>query len=389
MPAVSQVIVQPTTFCNIDCGYCYLPHRAAKTRMSVETARAAFGEIFASGLCTGPLYVVWHAGEPLTLPIGFYREMVETIAALAPAGLAVRHSLNTNATLVDDAWCAFLAEHDFAVGVSIDGPQRFHDAYRKTRAGAGTFAKTLAGLHRLQAAGLDPYTISVITDRSVGEPDAMYDFFRAEGIDRVCLNFEEIDGIHQESSLAGEDQRRAVDRFLRQLWNRMMADGNELWVREFANMFREILRPAAVPPPNLLVTEYGYLNIDWQGNFSTYSPELLGETRPRHGDFLMGRFGRDGLVEALATPKFAAIKAEVDAGVAACRASCDYFSVCRGGAPSNKLAETGRLDVAETLACRLRVKLVTDIVLEAIENSVEAGAAFGALAGSADDLIVV
>ena len=46
--------------------------------------------------------------------------MVETIAALQPAGLAVRHSLNTNATLVDDAWCAFLAEHDFAVGVSID-----------------------------------------------------------------------------------------------------------------------------------------------------------------------------------------------------------------------------------------------------------------------------
>ena len=95
-------------------------------------------------------------------------------------------------------------------------------------------------------------------------------------------------------------------------------------------------------------------------------------------------------MEALATPKFAAIKAEVDAGVAACPGKLATISRSAAAArPASKLAETGRLDVAETLACRLRVKLVTDIVLEAIENSVEAGAAFGALAGSADDLIVV
>src|SRR5437763_2659825 len=69
-----EFIIQPTSFCNINCDYCYLPHREARRRMSRETLSHVFQAIFSSSLVVDRARIVWHAGEPMTLPIRFYEE---------------------------------------------------------------------------------------------------------------------------------------------------------------------------------------------------------------------------------------------------------------------------------------------------------------------------
>ena len=109
--------------------------------------------------------------------------------------------------------------------------------------------------------------------------------------------------------------------------------------------------------------------MDWAGNISTFSPELLGLKNPAYDDFILGNINRDALVDLPRCPVFARMLADIDAGVAMCRDSCEYFSVCGGGEPVNKLAENGSFASTETTYCRLTKMRATDLVLDALDGS--------------------
>ncbi|MEK8108710.1 radical SAM protein [Micromonospora sp. M12] len=113
----SYVVMQPTTLCNLDCAYCYLPFRAADRRMSVPVAEAVAAAV-SPWAATGRFSVVWHGGEPLAAG----REHLADL--IAPFGPEVEHHVQTNATLIDDDWCDFFVRHEMRVSVSVDGPRR-------------------------------------------------------------------------------------------------------------------------------------------------------------------------------------------------------------------------------------------------------------------------
>ncbi|HZY55682.1 MAG TPA: hypothetical protein VFE73_20665, partial [Reyranella sp.] len=63
-----------------------------------------------------------------------------------------------------------------------------------------------------------------------------------------------------------------------------------------------------------------------------------------------------------------ALHRDIQQGVAACRAECEYFSVCGGGAPVNKLFEKGGFAAARTSFCTLTQIVPTDLILEAYDR---------------------
>ena len=166
-----------------------------------RTAQVVLGSEFVNERLT----VVWHAGEPLVLPIRFYRDAFTTFDAATPSSLELTHSFQTNGMLIDREWAAFFAETGAHVGVSIDGPAIFHDRYRRDRKGRGTHAATLAGIRELERHGIDFHVISVLTADALDEPDAFVDFYLEHGIRRVGFNIEEIEGPHTRSSLQCAD----------------------------------------------------------------------------------------------------------------------------------------------------------------------------------------
>ncbi len=146
-PQVDVVVVQPTPFCNINCSYCYLPSRNDRTVIAQSTVANLFSKVFGSGWAAPQITVIWHAGEPLAVPVAFYREAFASIERLRLADhVCVGHSFQTNGMLISPAWCEFFAEWSVDVGVSVDGPRHLHDRVRVTRDRAkGTFDKTMAG----------------------------------------------------------------------------------------------------------------------------------------------------------------------------------------------------------------------------------------------------
>jgi uncharacterized protein len=370
VPTIDLLVIQPTPFCNIDCTYCYLPNRRSKAVIARETLERVFSAVFASGWFGDAVSVVWHAGEPMVLPIAFYRDAFALIETMRPPQLQLMHSFQTNGTLIDDEWCAFFRETQVNLGVSIDGPRQFHDRNRLTRSGRGTFDRTIAGIRRLRRHGVPFHVISVLTPASMATPRDMFDFYVAEGIEQVCFNVEESEGGHVSQSFGTAGLEDLYYRFLAEFWRLTAAfPGKIRFVREIEHAVRQVVRPSEAPFRNQLVEPFAITSVDCAGNVSTYSPELLGLANPAYGDFILGNVIRHSLADLANSPVLARMKTDIDAGVALCQAQCDYFSVCGGGEPINKLSENGSFATTETTYCRVTKMRATDLVLDALERA--------------------
>jgi uncharacterized protein len=388
MPVTELLVIQPTPFCNINCSYCYLPNRRSKAVVSKETLSNLFAEVFASGWIRDGLSVVWHAGEPMVLPVEFYHDAFRIVEALKPEGISVRHSFQTNGTLINDAWCDFLLAEEIGIGVSIDGPKHLHDRNRLTRSGEGTFDRTLAGIRLLQRRGIPFHVLSVLSSQTLKAPGEMFDFYVSESIQEVCFNVEESEGDHVSSTFGEDDVEADFSRFMTEFWRLSATAPSKIgFIREIDHAIRQVLRPRDAMTSNQLTEPFAVLSMDVAGNISTFSPELLGLKNAEYSDFLLGNINTDRLVDLLAHPNLAKMRRDIDAGVELCRQRCQYFSVCGGGEPVNKLSENGSFATAETTHCRLTRMRVTDIVLDAIDRLPANGPAIDRLACQAHDPI--
>ena len=105
-PRIELLVIQPTPFCNLDCRYCYLPDRSSKAVVAPQTLSNLFSQVFASGWLGDCLSVVWHAGEPLVLPVAFYRNALRIIDGLKPAEVLVTHSFQTTDVIDKQFLCS-------------------------------------------------------------------------------------------------------------------------------------------------------------------------------------------------------------------------------------------------------------------------------------------
>jgi uncharacterized protein len=372
---ISLVVIQPTPYCNLDCDYCYLPDRGDRSRLAVELVDTILERVLESPYVGGDFTVLWHAGEPLAMPIAFYDEATRRIRAAEQRfnegqehPLRILQNIQTNATLIDQKWCDCLRRNQISIGVSLDGPAFLHDAHRRTRTGLGTHAATMRGIAQLQRNDIPFSVIAVLTEDSLAHAEAIFTFFLENGISEVGFNMEEKEGSNRRSSLDGSGSEQRYRAFLERFWELTAASGGALRLREF-----EVTCGLAYSEARLERTDLNHpfviVNVDHRGNFSTFDPELLAVATAEYGDFILGNVRNDSLESVCASEKFQRIQRDMSAGIELCRSSCDYFRLCGGGAGSNKYWEHGSFACAETQACRYRIKVVADVVLAGLERS--------------------
>ena len=181
------VLAKPIgSICDIACDYCfYLEKRELfpgerQFRMSDEVL-AKYVEQYVEAQPTPVVEFVWHGGEPTLLGVDFYRRVVEAQKPFR-GRKEIRNTLQTNALSIDDEWCAFFKEHDFFIGVSLDGPKEVHDRYRKDRHGRGTFDRVMVGVRLLQKHGVEFNALACVGRETAYKPLEVYRFFKEAGI---------------------------------------------------------------------------------------------------------------------------------------------------------------------------------------------------------------
>ncbi len=125
-------------------------------------------------------------------------------------------------------------------------------------------------------------------------------------------------------------------------------------------------------PHNAQVLPLEIVSVDHAGNFSTFSPELIGQPRSEYGDFVFGNVLKDSLASVFSNPHFATMYRQVIAGVERCRRECQYFELCGGGAPANKLYENGSFASTQTGYCRNVVMTPLRLMLAELEQRLQA-----------------
>ena len=184
-PPYFHVLAKPTgSACNLACKYCFFLAKeefypGSRFRMSDELLETYIRQ-YIEAQRDGQVTIAWQGGEPTLMGLDFYRRAAVYAARYAQPGMHVEHTIQTNGTLLNDAWCAFFREHNFLVGLSIDGPRPLHDAYRVDKGGGPTFDRALAAARLLQKHGVDFNILATVHAANADHPLDVYRFMRDE-----------------------------------------------------------------------------------------------------------------------------------------------------------------------------------------------------------------
>jgi uncharacterized protein len=184
-PPAFHLLAKPSgSTCNIDCTYCFFLSKEAlypndKHRMSDATLEAYIRQLLEAHR-TPTVIVAWQGGEPTLMKVEFFRRSVDLVEKYRRPGQIVQHTFQTNGILLDDEWCAFFKEHNFLVGLSVDGPRDLHDAYRRDRSQNGTFDRVMQGWRHLRKHGVDFNILCTVNAANEKQGRAVYRFFRDE-----------------------------------------------------------------------------------------------------------------------------------------------------------------------------------------------------------------
>jgi uncharacterized protein len=272
----------------------------------------------------------WHGGEPVLAGLDFYRLAVELQRRYLPEGWSCWNSLQTNGTLLNDAWCSFLAEAHFDVGLSIDGAQWIHDQYRKDHQDRGTYQLAKDAVKRLQSRGIQPDLLCTVTAETAKEPLAVYRALRA--LDTGWIQFIPIVRRDDEGKLTPDSvSGDGYGNFLCSVFDEwVLHDLGRLDVQLFAETMR--------------VWSGGNAGLCWMSptcgrvliveqDGGVYSCDHFVNPGHRIGDINSSHLGT--LADLPVQRRFGEDKR--DRACAQCR-SCPWLAVCNGGCPKDRFA---------------------------------------------------
>jgi uncharacterized protein len=347
------------SICNLGCRYCYYLEKEnfypAGRRPDMDDATLeAFIRSYIEAQPGGEVHFAWQGGEPTLRGLDFFRRAV-ALQQRHAGGRVIHNALQTNGVLIDADWAAFLADHDFLVGISIDGPAALHDALRVSAGGQPTHARVLSGLEHLQSSGVRVNILTTINARNAAHGPAVYGHLLGLGARHIQfipiverrpdararrdgLDFAgppPLDGTANESPAVSPHsvQPLAFGRFLTAIFDQ--------WVRRdvgtvFVNYFDNALAAWSGVEPAMCVfreTCGDALVIEHDGTI--YSCDHF-----VYPEYALGNIQRDPLAALVDSPRQRAFGAAKSATLPDYCRRCDVRFACNGECPKHRFART-------------------------------------------------
>lgn len=337
--------------CNLRCDYCYylekkhLAEGASPTTLSDELLER-FVQQYIEAQTLPQVLFTWHGGEPLLRPIDFYRRAMELQARYA-RGRQIDNCLQTNGTLLTDEWCRFFHDHGWLIGLSIDGPQRMHDAYRHHRQGAATHAQVMHSIELLERHGVEWNALAVATNLTAEEPLEFYHFFKQIGCRYLQFTpvvertFHHPDGRTLAHAAQSDNLPLTPQSISPEGWGRLLCTIFDEWVRmdvgeTFVQLFDATLANWAGEPPGIcsLSSTCGHAAVMEAGG-DVYSCDHF-----VFPEYRLGNLHTHTLVEMLYSPRQMQFgQAKTTALPHQCL-QCRWRFACHGECPRNRFCHT-------------------------------------------------
>lgn len=358
------VMLKPVgSLCNMACDYCYYLEKSNLYKdnprhvMSDELLEKFIEEYINSQTMPQVLFT-WHGGETLMRPLAFYKKAMELQRKYA-RGRTIDNCIQTNGTLLTDEWCRFFKENNWLVGVSIDGPQEFHDEYRKTKQGKPSFFKVMQGINLLNKHGVEWNALAVVNDFNADYPLDFYHFFKEIGcryiqftpiVERICRH---ADGRHLAAVEEAEGQPLADFSVTPEQWGNFLCTIFDEWVKTdvgeyFVQLFDATLANWVGQQPGIctLAKTCGHAGV-MEFNGDVYACDHF--VFPQ---YKLGNIRSKTLVEMMYSEeqqKFG--QAKQTALPTQCKA-CDFLFACNGECPKNRFCRTASGEPGLNYLCK-------------------------------------
>jgi uncharacterized protein len=317
------VTLEPVGACNLECRYCYST-RPSPTTLASDLAEHALAAIAAYACERGfdELHCIWLGGEPLLAGIRFFERVLSRTTGLE---LPARHFVQTNGLQLDEDYCRLFRDANVNVGISIDGPQDIHDAFRVSRAGEPTHSRVMKAISLLRK-HLVPFGCAVVVSRAtLGREQEVYGFFRSLGLDfRINPVIPGKKGWDSACQIEPAAYGAALVRFF------------DAWIAQdpiHVNVSPLDSYVAAVAAGEPEECQHQLSCVDRTlGIKSDGTVRICG----RFQDILRERLGSSSVAEVLAAPDYIELQ-ERPRLLEDCHA-CINWSICHGGCPHNAVA---------------------------------------------------
>jgi uncharacterized protein len=335
-----QIFAKPvSSACNLNCSYCYYSVENSKIGSTVNS-RIEFDllEKYISQhieATTDDLILFsWHGGEPTLAGIDFYRKAVEIQKKYLPVGKKLVNGIQTNGSLINDEWCRFLKSENFLVGISMDGPEEFHDRFRLKNNGQGNFNEVLRGYQLLQRYEITTEILCVVNAVNAEYPQEVYRFLKS--LNAGFITFLPL--VERKSDFKTEVTDNTVSpeafgKFLVQIFDEWIE--NDIG-KVTVQIFEEALRAAFDKEHTLCIFKEncgGVPVIESNGDF--YSCDHF--VNPQH---LLGNISEKSVSDFLDSAEQKAFgKAKSLTLPEYCR-NCEVLAMCNGECPKNRFIET-------------------------------------------------
>lgn len=180
------VMLKPAgAHCNLACKYCYYLEKSklyatSQRHLMTDEMLERFTQEYIEAQTMGHVLFTWHGGEPLMRSIDFYKKAL-TLQQKYARGRHIDNVIQTNGTLLTDEWCEFFAQNHWLVGISIDGPQQYHDHYRQTSTGKPSWERVMHGIRLLNKHHVEWNAMAVVNAYNADHPLEFYHFFKEHG----------------------------------------------------------------------------------------------------------------------------------------------------------------------------------------------------------------
>jgi uncharacterized protein len=343
-PAAFHMMTKPRgAICNLDCKYCYFLSKerlypGGSFRMPDEVLESYTRQYIQAQ--RGPeVTFAWQGGEPALMGLDFYRQAVAYQQKYRKPGMKINNTFQTNGLLLDADWAAFFRRHGFLVGISLDGPQPYHDAYRVDKGGGPTHARVLKSLQVLKAHEVDFNVLCCVHAANAGHPLEVYRFLRDEAGAQFVQFIPIVELANQTGFQEGfKVTRRSVGG---RKYGAFLIEVFDEWVRRdvgkvFVQMFEIALSVWLGGRAGLCVFEETCgEDLALEHNGDLYSCDHYVEPR-----FFLGNIQERDLIELVPSPEQVAFgQAKRDRLPRYCR-ECEVRFICNGGCPKDRVRRT-------------------------------------------------
>lgn len=343
-PAAFHVMTKPRgAICNLDCKYCYflskeMMYPGSRFRMADELLEN-YTRQYIEAQQVPEVTFAWQGGEPTLMGLDFFKRAVELQQQYKRPGMRIHNAFQTNGVLLDDDWCAFFHENDFLIGLSVDGPQHIHDAYRVDKGGRPTFAKVMDGLALLKRHKVEFNILTTVHAANAEHGVEVYRTMRDE-IGTQFLQFIPI--VERDNDTGYQEGEDVTDRSISAVqYGQFLSDIFDEWVRHdvgrvFVQIFDVALAAWVGERPGLCVFEETCgLALALEHNGDLFSCDHYVEPAYKLGNIMeiplidmvsSDRQRQFGLDKRDTLPQY-------------CR-ECEVRFVCNGGCPKDRILTT-------------------------------------------------